>query len=57
MASTIKHITSKQLASFFPSYTGTKLTSFPQIPMFFHIKTESDDSMYLTREFLYSDFK
>ena len=56
MANTLKHISPKQLASFFPSYKGTRLTSFPKLPMYFHIKNEGDD-MYLTREFLYSDFK
>lgn len=56
MSAAIKGISSKQLSQFLPSYKGTKLTSFPKIPMFFSVKTEGNDT-FLTREFLYDDFK
>ena len=48
MASKFKNLTSKQLTNFFPSYTGTQMTKFPKIPIFFNVKTEGED-MYLNR--------
>jgi hypothetical protein len=38
MTAALKGISSKNLANFLQSYKGTKLTSFPKIPMFFSIK-------------------
>jgi len=56
MATPFKGISSKALASFLPSFIGSKITNFSKIPMFFNVKEEGND-MYLTRVFQYSDFK
>ncbi len=56
MSSALKGISSKQLSQFLPTYKGTKLSTFPKIANSFNVKKEGND-MYLTREFLYSDFK
>ncbi len=38
MANVLKNISSKQIANFLTSYAGTKLTSFPKLPLYFSIK-------------------
>jgi len=38
MKSPIKAIGAKQLANFMLTYQGTKLSSFPKVPMFFSVK-------------------
>lgn len=38
MKSPIKAIGAKQLAKFLTTYQGTKISSFPKVPMFFSVK-------------------
>jgi hypothetical protein len=38
MKSSLKSIGAKQLAKFLPTYQGTKIVSFPKVPMFFSVK-------------------
>ena len=48
MKTPLKSQTAKQLLSFFPTYTGTTLTSFPKLPLFFSAK-EDGSNMILRR--------
>lgn len=56
MATSLKAISPKQLTTFLPNYNAIKLTDISKIPKLFEVKTEGKDT-YLTREFIYSDFK